>query len=95
MLAHALLGELDAHDVGPGGRRVGDQPLLGRDAEEVVGVVQPAVLDEQRRSPPKREPWAKITPWESAGELDLGQDLVGDVDACWRPTRSGTSEVPG
>jgi hypothetical protein len=34
-LARALLGELDPDDVGPGGGRVGDQPLLGRDAEEV------------------------------------------------------------
>jgi hypothetical protein len=39
--------------------------VVGRDAEEVVDVDELAVLDEQRAAP-KREPWAKITPRESA-----------------------------
>jgi hypothetical protein len=64
VLARVLLGELDPDDVGPRGRGVGDQSLLGRDAEEVVDVDELPVLDEQRVAP-KREPWAKITPWES------------------------------
>jgi len=51
VLAHALLGELDPDDVGPRRRRVGDQPLLGRDAEEVVDVDELSVLDEQRVAP--------------------------------------------
>jgi hypothetical protein len=38
-------------NVGPGDRRVGDQSLLGRDAEEVVDVGELAVLDEQREAP--------------------------------------------
>jgi hypothetical protein len=29
VLADALLGEVDADDAGPRGRRVGDDPLLG------------------------------------------------------------------
>jgi hypothetical protein len=57
-LAEALLAELDAEDVAAGWQlHVGDELLLGRDADEVVGIPELAVLDEQR-VPPKRAPWA-------------------------------------
>jgi hypothetical protein len=48
VLAHALLGELHPHDVAARAGRRGREAGLGRDAEEVVGVGQGAVLDEQR-----------------------------------------------
>ena len=48
VLALALLDELDAEHVRAGLQRFGHELLLGRDAEEVVDVVQLAVLDEQR-----------------------------------------------
>jgi hypothetical protein len=48
VLTHALLGELDAHDVAAGAGGRSREAGLGRDAEEVVGVGEGAVLDEQR-----------------------------------------------
>jgi hypothetical protein len=47
VLARALLGELDAEDVGSGGRDRRRDAVLRRDAEEVIGVGECAVLDEQ------------------------------------------------
>jgi len=44
VVAHPLLGEVDPDDVGSRGRRVRDEPLLRRDAEEVVDVRELAVL---------------------------------------------------
>jgi hypothetical protein len=83
VLARALLGELDPDDVGPGGGRVGDQPLLGRDAEEVVDVVELAVLDEQGVAP-EAGALGEDHALGVGGELDFGQDLVGDVDGVGR-----------
>jgi hypothetical protein len=50
VLARSLLGELHADDVPSGGRCVGDDLLLGRDAEEVLDVVELAVPDEEREA---------------------------------------------
>ena len=78
ILTGALLGELDADDVPAGRRRGTGQPVLGRDAEEVVGVGHLAVLDEQRVAAeprPVREDHALAV----RRQVDLGQHLVRDV----------------
>jgi len=60
-----LLDELDAEDaVAHLQFAVGDELLLGRDADEVVDVPELAVLDEQGMAA-EAGPWARITPWAS------------------------------
>ena len=78
VLAHPLLRELDADDVLAGCRRRRLDAILRRDAEEVVGVGDRAVLDEQRVA---AEPRAvgEDDALGRRGEVDLGEDLVRDV----------------
>jgi hypothetical protein len=74
----ALLGELDPDDVLPRGRRVADDLLLGRDAQEVDDIVELAALHEER-VPAEPRALGEDDALRVLGELDLGEDLVRDA----------------
>ena len=76
VLAARLLRELHAEHVAAGLEPVGYEVLLGRDAEEVVDVVQPLVLQEQRVAAEARAVGEDHALGVRARQLDLGEDLV-------------------